>query len=69
MFDLKQLSKLPLAIVIKILKYLDLVYLEYHFFSKKRDKGLTIIKYPLFNWFFRRADSIGFIVDDDLNTE
>lgn len=50
-------------LVYHILDYLDFDYYEYVFYNKPRkQKGLTIIKYPLYRFFTRQEDTAGFIV-------
>ena len=58
-----RLFKLPNDLVHLILGYLDFEYFEYHFYNKpRRQKGMTVIKYPLYRFFVREEDTAGYIV-------
>lgn len=53
---------LPKELRYYILDFLDFDYFEYYFYSRPRkQKGMTIIKYPLYRFFCRSEDAIGFI--------
>jgi len=59
-------KKLPKDMRYYILDFLDFDYFEYFFYSRPRkQKGMTIIKYPLYRFFCRSEDAVGFIVKRD----
>jgi len=44
----------------------DFDYYKYYFYSRPRkQKGMTIIKYPLYRFFVRDDDAVGFLAIKD----
>jgi len=59
-------KKLPKDMRYYILDFLDFDYFEYFFYSRPRkQKGMTIIKYPFYRFFCRSEDAVGFIAKRD----
>jgi hypothetical protein len=53
---------LPKEMVFEILNWLDFDYYEYFFYRKpRRQKGMTVIKYPLYRFFTRDKDAAGYL--------
>jgi hypothetical protein len=66
MLLIKQLFNLPKYVIYYILDFLDFDYYEYFFYNKpRRQKGMTIIKYPLYRFFTRDDDAVGFLAVKD----
>ena len=53
---------LPKELVFEILDWLNFDYYEYFFYRKpRRQKGMVVIKYPLYRFFTRDKDSAGYL--------
>jgi hypothetical protein len=60
---------LPKYLRYYILDFLDFDYYEYFFYSRHRkQRGMTIIKYPFYRFLCREDDAIGFIARRDIAT-
>lgn len=64
--EIIEIFQLPKYIIYYILDFLDFDYFEYFFYTKPRkQRGMTIIKYPLYRCFVRNDDAVGFIAKRD----
>jgi hypothetical protein len=59
---IRQIFNLPKELIYYILDFLDFDYYEYYFYNKpRRQKGMAVIKYPLYRFFTRDEDAVGFL--------
>jgi hypothetical protein len=58
--------QLPKELVYYILDFLDFDYYEYYFYRKpRRQKGMAVIKYPLYRFFCRDEDAVGYLANKE----
>jgi hypothetical protein len=57
----RRLFELDRFLVYYILDFLDFEYYEYHFYHSAKNRGLSIIRMPLYSFFTSPEDSLGFI--------
>lgn len=57
----KRMFQLHHYLVCYILDFLDFEYYEYHFYHSAKNRGLSIIRMPLYSFFTSKDDSLGFI--------
>jgi len=63
---IRKIFNLPKELIYYILEFLDFDYYEYYFYNKpRRQKGMTIIKYPLYRFFCRDDDAVGYLAVKD----
>lgn len=63
---IRKIFNLPKELIYYILEFLDFDYYEYYFYNKpRRQKGMTIIKYPLYRFFTRDDDAVGYLAVKD----
>jgi hypothetical protein len=61
-----KIFNLPKDLVYYILDFLDFDYYEYYFYRKpRRQKGMCVIKYPLYRFFVRDDDAVGYLALKD----
>jgi hypothetical protein len=59
---IRQIFNLPKELIYYILDFLDFDYYEYFFYRKpRRQKGMTVIKFPLYRFFTRDKDAAGYL--------
>jgi hypothetical protein len=57
-----KIFNLPKELVYYILDFLEFDYYEYYFYRKpRRQKGMVVIKYPLYRFFTRDEDAVGYL--------